>query len=340
MKIHISLLLFALGACAVPQANSGQPASGLQVGARPQAAPKNYTEWIGSLPQLSADSTAFRTSAQGKVAMHVQEEGMALDFDIQLGVKLEYQDLRNFREDIWLHVEMPDLPQFVGFEKIDMAIKVLADGQQLYLTPEFQDDALGAQVKAAGIGIEGMTLTLKIKIFEELMQIYWHTLKDADVDLSTFLPEGMSVDEFFEHGLNPAGWARAYMLTSDILDFRVNSTEVRIKARMKDNLFGDNPLLDPGQLQQLQDLTYEMSFDRYSGLPTSASMRMEVDDAVSMVFELDFAEFEMGSDLFAAKHFNSDHIDRSHLFPIDTFVQMALASMQAGIVEEDDDMAF
>jgi hypothetical protein len=316
------------------------PSAGLQAAGKPNTAPATYPDWVASLPALSADSTAFRTSVQGGIALQVREQGMEMNIDIQLGSTVEYQDLRHFREDIWIHAELPDLPEFAGVQQVDFGIKILADGKKLYLGPKFDDDALGAQIKALNMGIEGMTLTLDIKLFEDLMQIYWRTLESADVDLSSFLPEGMSVEEFFEHGLNPAGWARAYMLTSEIEDFRVDSNEVRIKARMKDELLNNQMLLGGGQGSALENLVYEMSFDRFSGLPTSMTMQLEVDEKVSMTLELDFAKFEMGADLFEPDYFNSNHIDRKKVFPLDTFVQMALASMHAGMAEDDGDMSF
>jgi hypothetical protein len=339
MKTFTSFLLLALGACA-----SAPPAMELSVqlreGGAAQAVPATYSEWVESLPILSADSTAFRTSVQGRIALKVRDNGVKINFDIQLGSQIEYLDLRHFKEDVWVHAEMPAMPEFAGFQKVDFGIKILADGNKLFITPEFADDALGAQIKSINMGIEGMTLTLDIKLFEELMQLYWHTLESADVDLSSFLPEGMSAEEFFERGLNPAGWARAYMLTSEILDFRVDSNEVRIKARMKDELMNSQMLLSGGRGSQLANFNYEMSFDRFSGLPTSMTMQMDIDTMVSMTFELDFAKFEMGADLFAPGHFNSEHIDSKHLFPLDTFVQMALASMHAGMVEDDGDLSF
>jgi len=342
MKNYPSLLLLTLAACSSPGTGSMEPSAGLQADnvVKGPVTPKTYSEWVESLPVLSVDSTAFRTSAQGKLDLTIHENGMDLAFDIQLGVKLEYQDLRHFKETIWFHAELPNFPEFSGMQQLDFAINVLADGEQLYLTPEFQDDGLGAQIKASGIGIEDMTLTLDIKLFEELMQIYWHTLAEADVDLSSLLPEGMSVEEFFERGLNPAGWARAYMLMSDIMDFQVDSNEVRIVARMKEELMGDQLMVGPGQLEALDEFYYEMSFNRFSGLPTSFSMNLSVDDEVAMVFELDFAEFEMGANIFENDHFNSNHIDRKNLFPVDTFVQMALASLHAEIADDDGDMAF
>lgn len=340
MKIFTSFLLLALGACTAPGQGTMEPSAGLHADGQRQTAPATYSDWVDSLPVLSADSTAFRTSVQGKIALKVRDNGMKIDFDIQLGLQIEYLDLRHFKEDIWVHAELPALPQFADFQKVDFGIKILADGKKLYISPEFSDDALGAQIKSINMGFEGMTLALDIKLFEELMQIYWHTLESADVDLSSFLPEGMSVDEFFERGLNPAGWARAYMLTSEILDFRVDSNEVRIKASMKKELLNNQMLLGVGKGSQLNNLLYEMSFDRFSGLPTSMTMQVEVDEMVSMTFELDFSRFEMGADLFEPGHFNSEHIDRKHLFPLDTFVQMALASMHAGMAEDDGDLSF
>ena len=340
MKTRLSFLLLALGACTAPTGNPDSMVTGLQGGNNILVEPTSYEEWVDGLPILSLDSMAFRTSAQGKIAMKVQEDGMEMNIDVQLGVKLDYLDLRHFREDIWVHVDLPEIPEFTGFETLKFGIKILADGKTLFLSPEFQDDLLGAQVKASGLGIEDTTLTLDIKLFEDMMKLYWRVFEDGDVDLSSFLPDGMSVDEFFERGLNPAGWARAYMLTSEILEFQVDSNEVRIKARMKDELLGSALLFSPEQNQQLDNLTYEMSFDRYSGLPTSLALAMEVDDMVSMVFELDFAEFEMGADLFEANAFNSAHLDQKHMFPVDTFIQMALASMQATMADDDGDMAF
>lgn len=315
-------------------------ASGLQNASQVNAEPETYADWVESLPILSLDSAAFRTSAQGKIAVKIKEDGMNMDLDIQLGVKLDYLDMRHFREDIWVHVELPDAPEFAGLQEMKFAIKVLADGEKLYITPEFQDDLLGAQIKASGIGIEDMTMTMDIDLFEELMKLYWHAFEDADMDLSSFLPEGVSVEEFFESGLNPAGWARAYMLTSDILDFTVDSNEVRIRAQMKEELLGNAFLLTPEQSQQLDDFSYEMSFNRYSGLPTSMEMDMKVDEVVQMAFELDFAEFEMGADMFRPEDFSSTHLDQRHFFPVDTFIQMALASMRATMTDDDGDMAF
>lgn len=340
MKILTSFLLLALGACTAPGPGAMEPGAGLSASGHTQGqtAPATYLDWVESLPILSADSTAFRTSMQGKIALKVRENGMKFDFDIQLGSEIEYLDLRHFRKDIWVHAELLDRPDFAGFQKVDFGIKLLADGKKLFISPEFSDDALGIQIDSINVGIEDMTLTLDIKLFEELMQIYWHTLESASVDLSSFLPEGMSVDEFFEHGLNPAGWARAYMLTSEILDFRVDSNEVRIKAKMKEELLNQQLLI--GQGSPLDSLVYEMSFDRFTGLPTSFTMQMKIDDTASMAFEMDFAKFEMGANLFEPGYFNSDQIDRKKLFPLDTFVQMALASMQAGMAEDDGDLSF
>ncbi|MCP4092040.1 MAG: hypothetical protein GY747_01215 [Planctomycetes bacterium] len=336
MKIHLSFLLLAFAAYTGPAANPDPLASGLQNSTQVNTEPETYAEWAESLPVHSLDSTAFRTSAQGKIAVKIQEDGMAIDLDIQLGVEMDYLDLRHFCEDIWVYVALPDIPDFAGFSEMNFAIKILADGDKLFITPEFQDDLLGAQVKAAGIGIEDTTMTLDIELFEELMKLYWVALEEVDVDLSAFLPEGMSVDEFFERGLNSAGWARAYMMTSDILDFVVDSNEVRIKAQMKEELLGNALLLSPGQSESLDGFTYEMSFNRYTGLPTSMEMNMPVDEMVQM----DFAEFEMGADLFGPEQFSSAHLDQRNFFPVDTFIQMALASMQATMHDDNGDMAF
>jgi len=340
MKSKFSFLLLAFGACTTPSENPDPLASGLQNANKVQIEPETYAEWVDSLPAHSLDSTAFRTSAQGKIGVQIQEDGMNMNLDIQLGIEVDYLDLRHFREDIWVHVALPDIPDFAGFEDLSFAIKLLADGEKLYITPEFQDDLLGAQIEAADIGIEDMILTLDADLFEDLMRVYWVALEDVDVDLSAFLPEGMTVDEFFECGLNPAGWARAYMMTSNILDFVVDSNEVRIKAQMKEELFGNALLLMPEQSQILDDLTYEMSFNRYSGLPASMEMDMKVDEMVQMLFELDFTEFEMGIDLFTPADFSAAHLDQKHFFPVDTFIQMALASIQATMNNDDGDMAF
>lgn len=340
MKTFSCLLLVALGACAAPGRDSVHQVSALRAGSHAQAAPQTYQDWVEGLPVLSLESTAFRTSAQGKLALEIQQDGVELSLNIQLGLELEYLDLRHFREDIWIHVEAPSMPGLIGSEDVGFALKILADGTKLFLRPEFQEDALGAQVKASGLGLEDMTFTLDIALFEQLMRLYWHSMENADLDMSSLLPVGTSSEEFFERGLNPAGWARTYLLTSDILDFRVDSNEVRIKARMKEELLGNAVLRGSNSMPHLGEVLYEMSFDRFTGLPTSMTVALPIENTLHLVFELDFAEFEMGSNLFAPSDFSSEQLHFKQLFPIDTFVQMALASMQAGLSEDDDDMAF
>ncbi len=276
----------------------------------------------------------------GKIGMEMVMQNM--EVEVQMDGNVDYADIRHFRENVNLHLDLshlelgPGMPQ----EPLALTVRAVANGDKLFVEPVFQDDWLLNTVKESGIGIEKMTFTLNLDLMEEMLKVYWSFLEKSDIDFSTFLPDGVDMEEFLEQGINPSTWARMYLVTADITEFRVDSNEVHIKAKLKNGWpqgfeYGN----DPQTAAMMQDMEYAMSFDRFTGFPTSMNMDMSMEGIMNMTFSLEFQNFVVQENLFPDNHFQFEAAKDRNLFPIDTFVQMALGSMQ-GQMQEDDDIPF
>ena len=338
-KRFLSLLL--LGACTAPQSVNADGLAGLQVGQpRPVAVPETYMEWLDTLPDpREAASKPFRAGFHGKIVIAFPHESMSMD--IQLGGLIEYTDMRHFRESIDLHLDLGELSPELPDEPVAITFLVEADGETLFFEPRFHDDWLLEKVGSLDMGFETMTFTLDLDLLEQMFFVYWRFLQDSDIDLSTLLPEGITMEEFFTQGMNPVGWSRLYLLTADISNFRVDSTEVHITAKLKDE-WVDIMMVpsDPQTMAMMEDFVYDICFDRYSGMPSSMSMVLSAEGLMQMDMSIEFVDFRIGDDLFPADHFRHDSTEGRTLFPVDAFIQMALGSMQGKMQDDDDDIPF
>lgn len=340
MKRFTCLLL--LGACtAAPAPDPGAP-SGLQ-GARVKtpAEPTTYEEWLDTLPVVEGQaSSPFQADFRGKIAVRVPGEDVRID--VQMDGRIEYGDLRHFRERIDLRLDLSGVEEGIPDTPVNVTILVSADGEKLYLEPLFEDGWMLEMLRQSPMsGFETLTFTLDLDLFEQTFQVYWDFLEESDVDMSSVLPEGVTVEEFFAQGLNPAAWARLYLMTAELESFRIDSSEVHVTAKLHDG-WTESLLMaeDPQAAEMMNDFTYEMCFDRRTGIPTSMGMGMAVEDVMSFEMMLDFEQFLIGDNIFAPNHFERRGGSGRTEFPIDTFVDMALASMRGQMDEEEEDIPF
>lgn len=340
MKRASCLLL--LGACTAANAPETGGVSGLQGGRiQPAPEPTTYVDWLDTLPMVEGEaSKPFQADFHGKITVQVPMEGVSVD--VQMNGRIEYADLRHFRERIDLRVDLGGIEEGLPEEPVNFTILVSADGEKLYIEPMLEEGWLLDTLREAPVrGLEAMTFTLDLDLFEQMFQVYWDFLEESDVEMSTILPDGVSVEEFFKQGLNPAAWARLYLMTADIETFRVDSTEVHVTARLRDG-WAESLLMaeDPQAAAMMDEFLYEMCFDRRTGIPTSLGMSMGVDDVMSFDMVIDFKQFLIGDNIFAPNHFDKRRSMGRTEFPIDTFIEMALLSMQGQMIEEDEDIPF
>lgn len=309
------------------------------VNVKAPATPANFEEWIESLPSHNQDaSKPFQAGFTGKILMNVPGEEIAVE--VQISGSVEYADMRHFREVIDLHIDLGDLPGDMDMGPINLSLNINADGESLHLAPNFRDDWLLSMIKQTNMGFEKMVFTLDLDVLEKMLEVYWQYFDSEDIDLSSFLPEGMTAEEFFQQGINPAAWGQMYMLTSDIDSFRVDSGEVQVVARLKEDWIEGMMLPDEQTRSLMEGATYEMCFDRYSGIPTSMGMSMAAEGLMDMDFSVEFLDFKIGDGLFPPDHFKHQSMEGRTPFPVDTFMQMALGSMQGQMEEVDDDIPF
>lgn len=338
MKLLLTSLLL-LGACAAPQTNSNPAQTGLSGGkVKAVGIPTTYAGWLDTLPNQDREaSKPFQAGFTGKIVVHVPSEDMTVE--VQISGSIEYADMRHFREIIDLRVDLGDLPGDMAIGPINVRLHINADGESMHFAPGFKDDWLLQTLKQTNMGFEKMVFTLDLDILEEMLSVYWEYFDSEDIALSGLLPEGLSTEEFFSRGINPAAWARMYMLTADIENFRVDSGEVQVTARLKDEWMDGMMLPDPNTREMMENITYDLSFDRYSGIPTSMGMEMSA-EGMTMDFSMEFLDFKVGDGLFSSDHFQHQSMEGRTPFPIDTFMRMGLGSMQGQIQEDDDDIPF
>lgn len=339
MKKSVLFLLAALGSCVVPSSPQGPHAlTGANVGGK-AAAPATYEDWVDSLPPLRSGGEPFHLESHGQVCFQTVQGGMELKLRAGFTVLADFLDLRRFREELRLHMDLSGLGEAGVPQELHLGLDILADGEALYLKPVIESEWLLAQLQAGGPGLEKMTFVLDTDLFEDLMNHYFTALEDAGMDLRAVLPEGVAPDEVLQAGFHPAAWARAYLGSSDILQFRVDSNEVHVQARLRPELLEVQGLT--GQAGgELTDMEYMVSFDRFTGLPTSLHMTMSLSDGSSISIDMEFDQVLLGEDLFEAKEFTMPSEQRRHLFPLDPFVQMAISALESQQVEDLGDMAF
>lgn len=339
MKYLLSCLLL-FGACTAPQTNPANSQTGLSGGkVKAVAAPSTYAEWLETLPSHNQDaSKPFQAGFTGKILVKVPTEEVSVE--VQISGSMEYSDLRHFRQVIDFHVDLGELPgnMFIGPIKVSMNIN--GDGESLHIVPSFHDDWLFATIKQTNMGFEKMVFTLDLDLLEEMLEVYWEYFDSEDIDLSSLLPEGMDAEEFFQRGINPAAWGQMYMLTADIENFRLDSGEVQVTAKLKDEWIDGMMLPDAETRALMENATYEMTFDRYSGIPTSMGMSMVAEGMMDVNFSMEFLDFKIGDGLFPPDHFEHQSMEGRTPFPVDTFMQMGLGSMQGQMEEVDDDIPF
>lgn len=339
MKYLLSCLLL-LGACTAPQTNSTKPQAGLSGGnVKASALPSTYEEWLETLPSQSQDaSKPFQAGFTGKILVNVPAEDVSVE--VQISGSMEYADLRHFRQVIDFHVDLGELPGNMAIGPIKVSMNINADGESLHIVPVFHEDWLLSTIKQTNMGFEKMVFTLDLDLLEKMLAVYWEYFDSEDIDLSSLLPEGMDAEEFFQSGINPAAWGQMYMLTADIENFRVDSGEVQVTARLKEDWIDGMMLPDEQTRELMENATYEMCFNRYSGIPTSMSMNMAAAGMMDMDFSMEFLDFKIGDGLFPSDHFEHQSLEGRTPFPVDTFMQMALGSMQGQMEEVDDDIPF
>lgn len=338
---RLLLCLLLLGACTAPQVDPTNGHTGLADGVvRPAVEPTDYASWLETLSdQVGQASEPFAADFHGKVEVFVPEQDVRLE--IQMSGKVEYVDIRHFREEIVLHMDLGNVDPSLPAGPIAVSLMIDADGEMLYIEPRFHDDWLHEMIAGTGMGFEKMTFTLDLDLLEDMLSVYWEFLASNDADLSDFLPEGMTMEEFFSNGMNPAAWARMYLLTAEITDFQVDSGEVRITAKLKEEWTKGFMMHSDPQVEEMMDsLSYEVCFDRYTGLPSSFSVGMSEAGEVDFGFALEFENFQLDGNLFGPDHFQHGSTKGRTLFPLDTFVSMSLGSMEGMMEEEDDDIPF
>lgn len=341
MKRVLCLLL--LGACTSAEAPPAGGASGLQ-GTRVKvkaAEPTDYQSWLETLPQVDGEaSKPFQADFRGKIKVEVPGEGVSMD--IQMNGRVEYADLRHFRERIDLRLDLGAIEEGIPDVPVNITMLISADGEKVYLEPLFEESWLLEMLRQSPMrGFETMTFTLDLDLFEQALEVYWDFLEESNVDMSTILPDGVTVEEFFAQGLNPAAWARLYLLTADVESFRIDATEVHVTAKLRDGWTRSLLMAeDPQAAAMMEEFTYDMSFDRRTGIPTSMGMSMALEEAMDFDMTLDFTQFLIGDNIFAPNHFDRRRATGRTEFPLDTIVEMALLSMQGQMHEEEEDIPF
>lgn len=338
---RILLCLPLLGACTAPQSVPSNGHAGLNDGVvSPVVEPTDYLSWLDTLPgHLEQASEPFAADFHGKMEVQVPGEDVAIE--LQMSGSVEYVDLRHFREEFVLRMDLGKVDPSLPEGPVAVSLVIDADGEMLYIEPRFHDDWLQKMIVETGMGFERMTFTLDLDLLEDMLSVYWEFLASNDADLSEFLPEGMTMEEFFANGMNPAAWARMYLLTAEITDFHVDSSEVRITARLKEEwtkgiMMESDPLVE----EMMQNMSYEVCFDRYSGLPSSFSIGMSRSGEMDFGFSLEFENFQLDADLFEPGHFQHGSTKGRTVFPLDPFVSMSLRSMEGMMEEDDDDVPF
>lgn len=336
---YLIICLLSLGACTAPQANTKQASTGFFGGSvKAPVIPDNYQQWLDGLPsQENEASKPFQADFAGKMVLDIAQEGVQVE--VQISGSVEYADLRHFREIVEFHVDLGDLPGKMPMGPFRVSLHMNADGESLHVSPNFHQDWLYAMIQSANMGFEKMVFTLDLDTLEEMLAVYWEYFDNADIDLAGLLPEGMSTEEFFSRGINPAAWARLYLLTADISNFRVDSGEVHVTAKLKDEWMNGMMMADPNARAMMEDMSYEICFDRYSGIPTSMGLSLKA-DGFSMNGSIEFLDFMVGDGLFPSDHFQHESTQGRTLFPVDTFMQMGLGAMQGQMEEDDEDIPF
>lgn len=339
MKSLLTCLLL-LGACTALQTDSPNAQAGLSGGnAKAQAVPTNYEQWLESLPSHNqAASKPFQAGFTGKILVNVPAEEASVE--MQINGSAEYADARHFRQNVDLHIDLGNLPGDLAIAPMKVSLSINADGDSLRIAPVFHEGWLLDMAKQSNAGFEKMLFTLDLDILEQMLEVYWEYFDSEDMDLSNFLPEGMDAEEFFQRGINPAAWAQRYMLTTDIDSFRVGPSEVYVTGRIKDEWIQGMMLPDQETRALMESATYEMCFDRYSGIPISMGMSMSAEGMMAMEFSVEFLDFKIGDGLFSSDHFEHQSMEGRTPFPIDTFMQMALGSMLGQMEEVDGDIPF
>lgn len=338
-----ALCLLLIGACASPNTSDPGGVSGLHAGGQTKVTttPTNYVEWLDTLPMVEGEaSKPFQADFHGKLVFNVLSEDIALD--IQMSGRIEYADLRHFRERIDLRLDLGAIDASIPDVPVNLTILISADGEKLYVEPILEESWLLEMLRQSpAAGFESQAFTLDLDLFEQMFEVYWTFLEESDIDMDTILPEGVTMEEFFAQGLNPAAWARLYLMTADIETFRIDSSEVHVTAKLRDNwMTGVVAMEDPQAASMMEDFEYEMVFDRRTGIPTSMGMTMHIEEEVQMEMVIDFKQFLIGDNIFAPNHFQRSQLMQRTEFPMDIFVQMALSAMQGQMHEDDEDIPF
>ncbi|MHC4836937.1 MAG: hypothetical protein ACYTF3_01955 [Planctomycetota bacterium] len=335
-----------LAACAGPQADDGH-AQLADAAAPPTGAPATFEEWIESLPSAGeAAAQPFRADFSGEMTMDIvgmvdMSDPTAASVGITMAGTMTVADPTRLRYEVDLGVDLSAIPEAEIPGPLALGLLLVSDGETMHVVPEFKDDWLREQLASTGMGLESMVFTLDMGLVEDMLAFYLRAFEQGGMDMSMLVPEGMSMEEFFRNSMNPALWSRSFLATTDIDSFEVDGDEVRIDARIKEELF-ESMMMQPvgGQEQVYQSMTYEMIFDRYSGLPTRMVFVAAGEDGWSLRMVMDTGPYLLGDAALAGVDFGYEMADGQTEFPLDPWVSLMLTQMEAMIQEEDEDTSF
>jgi len=346
MNLRLAASLLLLSACTAPPSSQQEP-SGLQSDVVPAVAPQTFEAWIETLPPAKEILTqAYRADFHMAMDMTVlgqidMENTMEVPVKMDIAGVMTVADPSHLRYDMDLKMDLSGIPEAAIPGPLEIGFLMIGDGETFYVAPELADGWLKEQLATTGIAIEKTVFTLDISLVEQLLTIYTRAFEKSGMDMSLLIPEGMTTEEYFHNSMQPALWTRSFLATTDVLDYDIDASEVRIRARLKPELFSAMMIGQvPGQEEMLKDLIYDMTFDRASGMPKRMAFSSTAEGEYKMDIQMDLGPYLFGKAALEGVEFHYTLSDSQTEFPLDTWVQLMLTQMESMIHEDDEDASF
>jgi hypothetical protein len=331
--------LAGLASCELPEPGKQDPApAALGPGAAAPQDPANsksqasFTAWANALPTgqpQPAMTMVMKMSMSGDLAAMdpgaIMIEGQpAPDMGFAANIQMEGQvaDWTRFRLRLDGQMEVAALKEQSGGRPMMMGCNVVADGETIWLEPDWSKAWFAQDLRAQGIGIENMVFSMKVVTVRQLFEVLPLLLPEDDRAL---------MQEAFACTTDPARLAQLTARTSQALSFSQRGGRVYADLEAKPETWAfavegdENPF---AQMFLEHPMRWQAEFDQATGVMLRMDYAMGMEGATLSMS----SESQLVAHPFPPETFRFQLPAGRKVFPVDVFMNPIVMELrrQAG----------
>jgi len=312
------------------------------------ATPQTYEEWVDSLPE-TAGFTPYHADMSMDMSFDVEAMAAGLggvEFEqqgdpVDMIMKARMTGALDYAAPDRLHGEMEMLMDFGAMAdagaptSMEFAMHIVADGEMLWLDPDWRSNWLADAMESGGGGFADMVFTAKISTLVRLGESYGRMMEVVAPEMFT----ETSYLEMARASMDIAAWPRTFQeWFAEVRSFEVVDDEVHIVFALSEDYLDMMKAFGQAELDfmGLDGVEYFMTADLRTGVPRTLLCHMG--GALGMDMRVTFETRDPAA--WPDDHFRFVPPTGRERFPIDVYLDMIGSMVALGDNSAEQDLEF